>query len=127
MTEVLRVERATLRRETTAILSEIDWTVNEGERWVILGPNGAGKTSLLTLAAARNHPSEGGVWVLGERLGETTVQELRIRVGLASDALADEHPPGRGRPRRRAHGCPRHHGPLERGCTTWSTSSELAT
>jgi len=94
MTEVLRVERATLRREDSTILSGIDWTVNEGERWVILGPNGAGKTSLLTLAAARNHPSDGEVWVLGERLGETTVQEVRIRVGLASDALAARIPPG---------------------------------
>ncbi len=93
MTEVLRVERATLRREGATILSATDWTVNDGERWVILGPNGAGKTSLLTLAAARNHPSEGNVWVLGDRLGETTVQEVRTRVGLASDALAARIPP----------------------------------
>ena len=88
MTEVLRVERATLRREGNAVLTAVDWTVNEGERWVILGPNGAGKTSLLTLAAARTHPSEGAVWVLGERLGTTAVQELGLRVGLASDAVA---------------------------------------
>ena len=59
MTEVLRVERATLVRGGNAVLSGVDWTVNEGERWVILGPNGAGKTSLLTLVAARAHPSEG--------------------------------------------------------------------
>ena len=92
MTEVLRVERATLRREDNVILSAIDWTVNDGERWVILGPNGAGKTSLLTLAAARAHPSEGDVWILGERLGEATVQELRTRVGMASDAVASRIP-----------------------------------
>ncbi len=88
MTEVLRVERATLLREGNAILSAVDWTVNAGERWVILGPNGAGKTSLLTLASARTHPSEGDVWVLGEHLGEATIQELRTRVGVASDAVA---------------------------------------
>jgi iron complex transport system ATP-binding protein len=92
MTEVLRVERATLRREGNAVLIAVDWTVNEGERWVILGPNGAGKTSLLTLAAARAHPSEGAVWVLGERLGTTSVQELGLRVGLASDAVAARIP-----------------------------------
>jgi iron complex transport system ATP-binding protein len=88
MTEVLRVERATLLREGNAILSSVDWTVNAGERWVILGPNGAGKTSLLTLAAARTHPSDGDVWVLGQHLGEATIQELRTRVGLSSDAIA---------------------------------------
>jgi iron complex transport system ATP-binding protein len=92
MTEVLRVERATLLRDGNAVLTAVDWSVNEGERWVILGPNGAGKTSLLTLVAARRHPSEGAVWVLGERLGTTVVQELGLRVGLASDAVAARIP-----------------------------------
>ena len=92
MTEVLRVERATLLRGGNAVLAAVDWTVKEGERWVILGPNGAGKTSLLTLVAARTHPSEGAVWILGERLGSTAVQELGLRVGLSSDAVAARIP-----------------------------------
>ena len=29
------------------ILDGIDWTVLEGERWVLLGANGAGKTTLI--------------------------------------------------------------------------------
>ena len=60
----------------------------------MLGPNGAGKTTLLTLCAARMHPTSGSVTVLGQDLGETDTQELRIRVGLASAALADIIPPG---------------------------------
>jgi iron complex transport system ATP-binding protein len=34
------------------LLDRVDWTVRDGERWVVLGSNGAGKTTLLhTLAA----------------------------------------------------------------------------
>jgi iron complex transport system ATP-binding protein len=58
-----------------------------------MGPNGAGKTTLITLASARVHPTEGTVSILGEDLGETDIQDLRIRVGLSSAALAEHiHP-----------------------------------
>ena len=92
MSEVLRLEDVSLRREGNAILSEIDWTVRADERWVILGPNGAGKTSLLTIASARMHPSGGTATILGEELGRTDTQDLRTRVGLSSAALADRIP-----------------------------------
>ncbi|WP_084040136.1 ABC transporter ATP-binding protein [Demequina sp. NBRC 110053] len=92
MTEVLRLEGVSLRRNGNAILSEIDWNVQDSDRWVILGPNGAGKTSLITIASARMHPSEGTAVILGETLGHTDTQELRTRVGLSSAALADRIP-----------------------------------
>jgi len=92
MTEVLRLDDVSLRRDGNAILSDITWQVEADQRWVILGPNGAGKTSLVTIAAARMHPSEGSAVILGETLGETDTQDLRTRVGLASAALADRIP-----------------------------------
>ncbi|GIG54437.1 ABC transporter ATP-binding protein [Demequina activiva] len=92
MTEVLRLDHVGLRRDGNAILSDITWTVHANERWVILGPNGAGKTSLLTIASARMHPSDGSATILGEELGHTDTQDLRTRVGLSSAALADRIP-----------------------------------
>lgn len=73
---------------------DVDWTVAEGDRWVVVGPNGAGKTTLLSVAATLVHPSSGMAAVLGEVLGATDVFELRPRIGLASAALADRIPPG---------------------------------
>src|SRR6185369_8676459 len=60
---------------------------------VVLGPNGAGKTTLLNLAAARLHPTDGTVHVLGEQLGRVDLAELRTRIGLSTAALHDRIPP----------------------------------
>ena len=79
-------------RDGTTMLADVDWTVREGERWVVLGPNGAGKTTLLQIASASLFPSRGTVELLGERFGATDLGELRTRVGLSSSALADRVP-----------------------------------
>lgn len=93
MNDVLRLTDVTLRRGENQVLDGITWSVAAADRWVILGPNGAGKTSLITLCSARSHPTTGSVEVLGELLGDVNTQELRIRIGLASAALADRIPP----------------------------------
>jgi len=93
MTEVLAFEGVTLSRDGNEILRGVDLHVDGADRWVVLGPNGAGKTSLVSIAGARAHPTSGVARVLGEVLGEADTQELRIRVGLSSAALADRIPP----------------------------------
>lgn len=93
MAEVLQFSHVSVRRGRKAILSDVTWRVEEGERWVILGPNGAGKTTVVQLAAARMYPTTGTVSVLGDRLGAVDIAELRTRVGLASAALADRIAP----------------------------------
>ncbi|MCB2413900.1 ABC transporter ATP-binding protein [Demequina sp. TTPB684] len=93
MSEVLRLDDVTLRRGDNQVLDGISWSVEPADRWVILGPNGAGKTSLMTVCSARAHPTTGTAHILGQQLGETDTHELRIRVGLASAALADRIPP----------------------------------
>jgi iron complex transport system ATP-binding protein len=77
-------------REGRALLDGIDWTVDQGERWVVLGHNGSGKTTLLRVASCYLHPTSGTVHVLGQRLGRVDVRELRTRIGLTSAALADQ-------------------------------------
>lgn len=76
------------------VLDAVTWAVRPGERWVVLGGNGSGKTSLLSIASLYQHPSEGTVEVLGERLGRTDVRRLRTRIGLTSAAMADRLRPG---------------------------------
>ena len=91
--EVLRLSGVGVRRETSMLLRDIDWTAHEDERWILIGPNGAGKTTLLQVAATTLFPTEGTVDVLGERLGDVDVFDLRPRIGMASAALAEKVPP----------------------------------
>lgn len=92
MASVLDFSDVSVVRGGNTILSSINWTVKDPDRWVILGPNGAGKTTLLQLAAAEIHPSSGTATVLDETLGAVDVFELRPRIGFASTALARRIP-----------------------------------
>ena len=89
MSDVLEFAGVSVVRGGNTLLDDINWEVEEGQRWVILGPNGAGKTTLLQLAAGRIHPTTGVAGVLGEVLGAVDVFELRPRIGLASAAIAE--------------------------------------
>lgn len=72
------------------MLEGLSWRVEPGERWVVLGHNGSGKTTLLRVASLYLHPSSGSVRILGQTLGRTDVRTLRARIGVASQALADQ-------------------------------------
>ena len=91
--EVVRLRGVGVRRGGSMLLRDVDWTVHDDERWVVIGPNGAGKTTLLQVVACQLFPSEGSAEILGSRMGETDVFELRPRIGLASASLADRVPP----------------------------------
>ncbi len=72
--------------ERKLILDDVSWRLEAGEHWVVLGPNGAGKTTLLSLIGADRHPSEGVVSLLGERVGQTDMRNLRMRIGRVDPA-----------------------------------------
>jgi iron complex transport system ATP-binding protein len=93
MPQVLEFSDVVVSRNAREIVSHLDWSVEDDQRWVVLGPNGAGKTTLLQLADTLMHPSSGTVTILGERLGRTDVFELRPRIGFASSAMARRIPP----------------------------------
>jgi iron complex transport system ATP-binding protein len=92
MSTVLDLRNVSVVRNGRAILDSVTFQADSDQRWVILGANGAGKTTMLRVAAAQIHPSEGEAFVLGQRLGEVNVFELRTRIGFASSALAAQIP-----------------------------------
>ena len=94
MAEVAELVGVSVIRGSAELLADIDWQINESDRWVVIGPNGAGKTTLLQVLGAHLHPTGGMVDLLGEILGATDVFELRPRIGMTSAALADKVPRG---------------------------------
>jgi iron complex transport system ATP-binding protein len=92
MATVASLQSVSFVRDGRPILTDINWTIDQSERWVIVGPNGAGKTTLLSMLASLTHPTSGSVTVLGEKIGKTDVFELRPRVGFASSDMARRIP-----------------------------------
>ena len=94
MAAVVDLAGVTVVRGGATLVSDITWTVDEADRWVVIGPNGAGKTTLLQVVSAQIHPTAGVAGLLGEVLGTVDVFELRPRIGLTSAALAERIPRG---------------------------------
>ena len=51
----------------TFSLKNLNFSIKDGEYFVILGPSGNGKTQLLKLLAGLNRPKSGEIWIDGER------------------------------------------------------------
>jgi len=58
------------------ILRLDDWSVAEGENWLVLGPSGSGKTTLLHVLAGILTPSEGSVSVAGQNLDQLRASDI---------------------------------------------------
>jgi iron complex transport system ATP-binding protein len=93
LTPLLSVEGLAVMRGDTHILRRIDWRVEHGQHWAILGANGCGKTSLLSAITAYLTPSSGEIVFEGDAYGETDWNEVRLRIGIVSNALTRRVPP----------------------------------
>ena len=64
------------------ILRGVDWVLPRGSSCAVLGPNGSGKTTLMRTITGFMWPTTGTVDVLGRRLVETDVRELRRHIAV---------------------------------------------
>src|SRR5690606_30835274 len=69
------------------ILSNFSWRVAPGENWIVFGPNGAGKSTVLNMVLGYLWPTEGTVHLLGHRLGQVDLRDLRRSVAVVSDTV----------------------------------------
>jgi len=80
------------------VLSNVSWTVEAGESWLLTGPNGSGKTTLMNLISGDEPRGYGQDLKLFERRkgsGESTA-EIKSRIGQVSAILqesASRHAP----------------------------------
>ena len=80
---VISLSKVSVVREGRYLLRDLDWTVNDHERWVLFGPNGAGKTTLLQVASTYLAPTRGTMQVLGGVRGKVDVRDVREHIGYA--------------------------------------------
>lgn len=89
---VVQVGQVTFYRKQRAILSDINWRIDEGRHFALLGANGSGKTTLLKLICGYEWPTFGSVQVLGRRFGACDVRSLRKLIGWVSSAMCHQLP-----------------------------------
>lgn len=82
----VRLRGVGVRRDGRWILRGVNLDVSADSTCAVVGPNGSGKSTLLRVIEGYEFPTEGQVWVLGRKLGETDVAELRKRVRLVGGA-----------------------------------------
>ena len=87
-TSAIELRGVTVMKAGNELISQVDWQVEPGERWVLFGPNGAGKTTLLQVVSTYQFPVRGTATILGERMGRTDVRRLRPRIGYVGPAPA---------------------------------------
>lgn len=94
MSAAFDLDHVTVVRSGKALLSDVSWRAEPGERWVVIGANGAGKSTLMQILSTTLFPTVGTATILGERLGEVDVFDLRTRIGFTGTTVADRIPAG---------------------------------
>lgn len=87
--EVIRLNSVTVRYADKTVLSNINWVVREGERWLVHGPNGAGKSTLLSLLTA-DHPQAyaNKVVLFGKQRGSgESIWDIKRRIGFVAPEM----------------------------------------
>jgi molybdate transport system ATP-binding protein len=80
-------------REEHPAIRDLDWTLADGDHWVVTGRNGSGKSSFLGLLYGTHQAALGG---RVERRGHppgTPLEEIREGIGLVSPELQAEYDP----------------------------------
>lgn len=87
--EILQFNQVSIRYGTRTILKELDWTVNEGERWALSGENGSGKSTLLSLVCADNPQSYAcDIHLFGHKRGTgESIWQIKKHIGYVSPEM----------------------------------------
>ena len=72
--------------EVTAV-NNVSFSVKEGELMALLGPSGGGKTTVLRMIAGLEMPTEGDLFIRGQRVNDISVQQRNIGFVFQNYAL----------------------------------------
>jgi spermidine/putrescine transport system ATP-binding protein len=83
----IELRGVTKRYGGNVVLREIDLDVRDGEFFCLLGPSGCGKTTTLNLIGGFVDPSEGTIWLRGERIDTLPPHRRPVNTVFQSYAL----------------------------------------
>jgi ABC-2 type transport system ATP-binding protein len=74
MVKAIEVSRLVKRYKDLTAVSDISFSVEEGETFGFLGPNGAGKTTTIRILTGLSHPTTGDAHVLGYNMASESIK-----------------------------------------------------
>lgn len=88
MSAVLRADGVTVEAGRRAILRDVSFAVEEGERVALVGPNGAGKSTLLRVLAGTLKPTAGRVELGGDPITALERSQIARRLAVVPQQAA---------------------------------------
>ena len=82
MQELIRVDNITFKYDKTDVLSEVTFSVEQGEILGIIGPNGSGKTTILRLLTGILHLQSGNIIIAGQEISSWFRKELAQQIAV---------------------------------------------
>jgi molybdate transport system ATP-binding protein len=85
----VRLENVSVAYGDKTILSNINWQINRGERWLLKGVNGAGKSTLISLITG-DHPQAyaNKVFLFDKKRGSgESIWDIKKKIGFVSPEL----------------------------------------
>ena len=83
----IELKKVSKRFGNVAAVSSVSFSVNEGELLALLGPSGGGKTTVLRMIAGLEMPTDGDIYVRGQRVNDLSVQQRNIGFVFQNYAL----------------------------------------
>src|SRR5512138_561505 len=83
----IELRNVTKRFGEVAAVSDVSFSVAEGELIALLGPSGGGKTTVLRMIAGLEMPSSGDIFIRGQRVNDLSVQQRNIGFVFQNYAL----------------------------------------
>src|SRR6266446_10005224 len=83
----IELKNVTKQFGAVAAVNQVTFSVREGELMALLGPSGGGKTTVLRMIAGLERPTDGDVFIRGERVNDLSVQQRNIGFVFQNYAL----------------------------------------
>lgn len=83
----IELKAVTKKFGEVAAVDRVTFSVKEGELVALLGPSGGGKTTVLRMIAGLEKPTEGDLFIRGQRVNDISVQDRNIGFVFQSYAL----------------------------------------
>ena len=85
---MIEYKNVVLRYTEKDILKDVNLHIEDGEFMVLVGPSGSGKTTMLKMINRLLEPTDGNIYMDGNRIKDYDERELRLSTGYVLQAIA---------------------------------------